>query len=157
VALWFVGQRLWRTEEEEVLSTLRRVHRAFRLPKVDVSVAFVLDAEMQMLNKRHRSKNKTTDVLSFASDDGDAFPGAENVLGDLVISVDTARRQARAQGHSSATEAAVLYAHGMLHLWGLDHERGAAEAEFQLACELTVLAAAGVSPLAALSVRGLAR
>jgi probable rRNA maturation factor len=68
------------------------------------------------LNRRYRDKNVPTDVLSFPADE----PGQ---LGDIVIALDVARRQARAAGHSLATEFRVLALHGLLHLLGYDHER----------------------------------
>lgn len=83
-----------------------------------VSVLLTNDAAIRRLNKTFRGKNKATDVLS--------FPAAEQsrgeVAGDLAISVDTSRRQAREHGHPLATEIKILMLHGLLHLAGYDHE-----------------------------------
>ncbi|HUP61952.1 MAG TPA: rRNA maturation RNase YbeY [Thermoanaerobaculia bacterium] len=80
----------------------------------EVSVAFVVDREMAALNRKFRAKNKTTDVLTFRGDD--------KFLGDIVISIDQARRQAADEKHSTATEVRYLILHGILHALGYDHE-----------------------------------
>ena len=82
---------------------------------------------MRDLNRRHRGRDRTTDVLAFAQREGIARP-PDGLLGDVVISVDTARRQAAERGASPAHEAERLLVHGLLHLLGYDHERSAAEA-----------------------------
>jgi probable rRNA maturation factor len=88
------------------------------------------DTEVQALNRDYRGKDKPTDVLSFPlfeTDDDDpiVFPGEENqlALGDLVISIDTAARQAIELGHTLEREIAFLTIHGVLHLLGYDHAR----------------------------------
>ena len=85
-----------------------------------VTVAVVPDARIRQLNRRYRHTNKATDVLSFPADE----PGQ---LGDVVIALGVARRQAAAARHSLATELRVLTLHGLLHLLGYDHERDAGE------------------------------
>jgi probable rRNA maturation factor len=94
----------------------------------DVAVALVSDARIRDLNRRFRRKPTATDVLSFP----DSAPGEPRLapsaghdaprLGDLVISVDTARRQARAGGHPYTVELKILALHGLLHLLGYDHD-----------------------------------
>lgn len=76
------------------------------------------DRALRELNRRYRSKDKTTDVLSFP---GEATPEG-NHLGDVVISVATARRQAKEAGHPPARELRILALHGVLHCLGHDHE-----------------------------------
>jgi len=94
----------------------------------DVSIALVDDTAMQQLNKRFRRKNKTTDVLTFPADDSYADPRAKGrPLGDIVISVDQARRQAANEKHALATEVRYLIVHGILHALGYDHETDAGE------------------------------
>jgi probable rRNA maturation factor len=83
----------------------------------EVSVLLTTDDGIRGLNRRFRKKNKATDVLSFPVDDS-SFGSA----GDLAISVETAARQAREQGHKLSVELRVLMLHGLLHLAGLDHE-----------------------------------
>lgn len=80
------------------------------------------DAALHRLNRRFRGKNKPTDVLSFPANPLQIAKPAERVAGDVAISVETARRQSAACGHSLATEIKVLILHGLLHLAGYDHE-----------------------------------
>jgi probable rRNA maturation factor len=93
----------------------------------ELSLRFTDDTEIQTLNDQYRQKNQPTDVLAFAALEAD-IPQIEEMrsllplyLGDIVISVDTAKRQAQQQGHSLPTELAWLAAHGLLHLLGWDH------------------------------------
>lgn len=89
----------------------------------EVSIAFVDDDAMTELNKKFRRKSKTTDVLTFPADDSYNEPSAKGrPLGDIVISVDQARRQAADEKHSLATEVRYLVVHGLLHALGYDHE-----------------------------------
>lgn len=89
----------------------------------DVSIRLVRDAEMIRLNFAYRGKKKTTDVLTFEADDSYADPGASGrPLGDIVISVDQAKRQSAEQRHSLATELRYLILHGIIHAYGFDHE-----------------------------------
>jgi probable rRNA maturation factor len=81
-----------------------------------VTVALVQDARVRALNRRYRKKNTSTDVLSFPADE----PGT---LGDVIIAVGVARRQAATARHPLGTELRVLALHGLLHLLGYDHER----------------------------------
>src|SRR5256885_8044797 len=89
---------------------------AGRWVREDVSIALVSDRESRSLNRRWRGKDRPTDVLSFPLDE----PGA---LGDVVISIDTARRQAREGGWPLSAGLRRLLAHGILHRRGYDNER----------------------------------
>lgn len=84
------------------------------------TVAFVSDRKMSELNRMFRGKNTTTDVLSFPNEP-DEFEEAEN-LGDIVISLEQAARQAEENNLSLDTEIKQLILHGILHLSGYDHE-----------------------------------
>jgi probable rRNA maturation factor len=81
-----------------------------------MTVALVPDRRVRELNRRYRRKDRPTDVLSFPA-------GEPGQLGDVVISLGVARRQADAAGHALDTELRVLALHGLLHLLGYDHER----------------------------------
>lgn len=107
--------------------TARRLLRGLRLDGAELSVLLVSDAEMRALNRRYRDADRATDVLAFAQREGPGGAPA-GVLGDVVISVDTARRQAATYGASVGQEGDRLLVHGLLHLLGYDHERSAAEA-----------------------------
>lgn len=92
-----------------------------------VTVAFVSDRAMRELNRMWRHKRGTTDVLSFPAGQ-DEFEGAEGrTLGDVVISVEQAARQAEEHGLEFEEEVAQLILHGLLHLCGYDHERDKGE------------------------------
>jgi probable rRNA maturation factor len=96
---------------------LSAAQEAVRL-KGQVTVLLTTDAAIRRLNRQFRGKNKATDVLSFPAEG----VGAEEIAGDLAISVTTALGQAAEQGHSLSTEIKVLILHGLLHLAGYDHE-----------------------------------
>ena len=104
----------------------RRLLRALGLERAELSVLLVSDREMRRLNHRWRGRDRPTDVLSFAQGEGAAPP--DGLLGDVVISVDTARCQAAERGETLGREGERLLIHGLLHLLGYDHERSAAEA-----------------------------
>ena len=93
-------------------------------PKAELSLELIGDRRMRRLNRTYRGQDRTTDVLAFPLPAG---PGPR-ILGDVVISVPAAARQANARGHALARELTVLLIHGVLHLLGYDHERGDREA-----------------------------
>ena len=86
-----------------------------------LTLAFVSDRKMRELNNQFRGKNSTTDVLSFPFE-ADEFETDENTLGDIVISVEQAARQASENNLDFETEIKQLILHGILHLCGYDHE-----------------------------------
>jgi probable rRNA maturation factor len=86
--------------------------------KGQVTVLLTTDAAIRGMNRKFRNMNKATDVLSFPAEG----VGARGTAGDLAISVTTALRQAREQGHPLWMEIKVLILHGLLHLAGYDHE-----------------------------------
>jgi probable rRNA maturation factor len=102
----------------------RRLLTGLELGDAELSVLLVSDAEMQRLNRDWRGKDRPTDVLAFAQGEGGGAAPA-GLLGDVVISVDTARRQARSGRRPLGREAERLIVHGLLHLLGYDHERSA--------------------------------
>jgi probable rRNA maturation factor len=110
-----VSQRHLRRAVEETL-----ISEGIRPRAVEVSIALIDDATMQELNTRYRNKHTPTDVLSFTQTEEMHLPGAPKLLGDIVISVDTAMRQAKTGNRSLDAEAAQLVIHGVLHLLGYD-------------------------------------
>ena len=103
---------------DELVAELAPGHSSF-------AVRFVGDRAMRALNRDFRGKDATTDVLSFP---GGPTPDG-NHLGDVVISVPQAERQAAEAGHSTARELRTLLLHGVLHCLGHDHERDGGEME----------------------------
>jgi probable rRNA maturation factor len=87
----------------------------------ELSVSLVRDGEIRELNRRYRCKDQPTDVLAFALREGE-FGAVGGALGDVVISLDTARRQALEYRGTLIDEVDRLLVHGILHLAGYDHE-----------------------------------
>lgn len=123
---------------------VRRVERAARAllgaigrPQATLSLTFVGDRAMRRLNREHRGRDRTTDVLSFPAYPPFAVPRRtragepELLLGDVVVSLDTARRQAAGYGASLEAEVERLLIHGLLHLLGHDHEEAAERARMR--------------------------
>lgn len=97
--------------------------------RAELSVLLTDDARIRELNREHRGKDEATDVLSFPQvEDEFLLSGAPRILGDVVISMETAARQAESIGHSLAAEVRRLLIHGVLHLLGHDHVHGGHQA-----------------------------
>lgn len=108
-------------------SAARKLLREVDEPESALSITLVDDAQIQTLNREHRGKDKPTDVLSFPMyEAGEPSPEEpERLLGDVVISVDTARRQAADYDAPLQNELYRLLIHGILHVMGHDHEEPA--------------------------------
>ncbi len=107
-------------ERWQVFAT--QASRALAVAADGVTVAFVSDRAMCELNRMWRGKRATTDVLSFPAAQAE-FEKAEGLnLGDVVVSIQQAERQAKEHGLSFENEIAQLILHGLLHLSGYDHE-----------------------------------
>jgi len=105
----------------------RKALTALGLADAELSILLVNDNLMQEMNRLYRNKDKTTDALAFSMRDGQYPDINPAILGDIVISLPTAGRQAKEKGHGIYDEIAVLLIHGMLHLAGYDHEKGKKE------------------------------
>ncbi len=106
----------------EILRRIRAMTHLLQLQKVEVSFVLTDDITVHQLNRMYRKKDAPTDVLAFAMREGEDGHLAGNVLGDVIVSVPTARRQAEARGVRVADEVTMLLAHGLLHLLGWDHD-----------------------------------
>jgi len=98
------------------------------MPEAELSVLLVNDKQIAELNKTWRRKSGPTNVLAFSLTEGDDSAMALNLLGDIVISVETAAREAEREGLSLHSRLRVLLVHGFLHLTGHDHEKSDSEA-----------------------------
>jgi probable rRNA maturation factor len=107
--------------------SLRKLLSLAGLRTAEVSVLVVGDRAMRTLNRRYRGKDRTTDVLSFPMRSGGNARLQAHLLGDIVISLPVAARQARADGEPLSTAIDRLLVHGFLHLLGYDHEQGPEE------------------------------
>ena len=147
-AIEVTGAAVPRFSRREMAEFTRRVLLALekmdRLPEeiTEVSIAIIDDDTMTGLNRKFRRKNRTTDVLTFPADDSYNEPSAKGrPLGDIVISLDQARRQAAEEKHSLAVELRYLILHGLLHALGYDHETDKGEMN---ALEVQVRGAVGL-------------
>jgi probable rRNA maturation factor len=109
--------RAARPRRRELARFLRRAIAAVGLDG-ELSVLLTDDEAIRTLNRKYRRQDKATDVLSFP-----AVDTADALAGDLVVSLETALRQAQERGHTLEMEIQVLLLHGLLHLAGYDHER----------------------------------
>jgi rRNA maturation RNase YbeY len=95
---------------------------AVQMPDAELSILLTGDDQIQNLNHIYRKKNRPTDVLAFAQREGVHGDQDGLLLGDVVVSVPTTRRQAAAAGRPVGAELTMLLAHGLLHLLGWDHQ-----------------------------------
>ena len=123
-------------DESEAGELARRLLAAEGIDEAELGLAFVGSDEMRTLKRDHLGLDETTDVLSFPLEE----PG---ILGDVVVSIDTARRQAKEGGWPLAAELRRLLAHGILHCRGYDHE-SAADARRMAAAERKLLGRTGM-------------
>ncbi len=119
-----VDRRLLRSRAVRVLRSLSR-------SRSELSIALVGDHEMQKLNVAWRGRERPTDVLSFSMLEGEGAEHRGSLLGDVVIDIETAARQARQRRRGLDEELARLLIHGTLHLLGHDHEADAEARKMQ--------------------------
>ncbi|MDR1920425.1 MAG: rRNA maturation RNase YbeY, partial [Candidatus Adiutrix sp.] len=110
---------------------LTKLLKELKLDEADLSVLITGDEEMRRLNGEYRGLNRTTNVLAFAMEEGQALPGAPRVLGDIVISAEAVQREAGPLGYTDGGMFYFYLIHGLLHLTGYDHEAGPEEAALQ--------------------------
>ena len=123
-------QRRIRVDKRRVARVASETLAALDRRDEPVTVAFVRDGAIRSLNHKFREHDRATDVLSFpafADRAHDSRVENDESLGDVVISTDTALRQAREAGHSFEREVSELLIHGVLHLCGYDHESDSGE------------------------------
>lgn len=106
---------------------------------VELSILFMNDEGMRELNRGYRKMDKPTDVLSFPMREGEFSGLNPGLLGDVAISLDTAKKQAKENGKTLEEEVTFLLIHGILHLLGFDHEASPAEARLMRAKEKEIL------------------
>jgi len=137
----------------------RRLLREYRLRAAELSLVLTGDLAIRALNQRFRQHDRATDVLSFPQFDdpltiGRAKQGSTPLpLGDIVISLETAARQARRMDLPLAERLRMLLVHGFLHLLGFDHERSRREARLMFGRERELLALLAATPLARVGAR----
>jgi probable rRNA maturation factor len=117
--------------------------RALDLSKAELSVMLCDDSTIQELNRRYRQEDHPTDVLAFSMADGEQIAGSSLLLGDVVISLSTAGRQATANKQELLVEVTLLLAHGLLHLLGFDHRTRVQQRRMNARVDMLLAAAIG--------------
>lgn len=92
-------------------------------PDSEISIMLVNDVKIRQLNKKYRNRDQATDVLAFPQDKDAKNDSGGPLLGDVAVSIETSRRQAKEHLLSDGEELVLLIIHGTLHLLGFDHER----------------------------------
>jgi len=119
-------QKIIKLNQRKIKEIIRKILQYLKVDKeIEISVLFTDDIFIRSLNNKYRGIDKPTDVLSFSLQEGAVkSPEVESdkLLGDIIISVETAQRQADNLNHSMEKELAVLLIHGLLHLSGYEHE-----------------------------------
>ncbi len=110
---------------ERLRRSVRRVLRRLDVHDVEIHVLITGDDRVRELNRSYRQVDAPTDVLSFPG--GEDLPTGGRWLGEIIVSLDTARRQAAELGHGEVEELEELMLHGVLHLLGYDHEQDGGE------------------------------
>lgn len=100
----------------------QRILTELGLPEAELSLLFVDDIQIQSLNRKYLHRDKPTNVLAFSMRQGEFSNLHPHLLGDLVISVETAQRQSSRFGLNTMEMVVLLVVHGILHLIGYDHE-----------------------------------
>lgn len=139
----------WAPFAEHAASVLAQVAPELANPRLSASLLFTSDAEVHVLNREWRGKDKPTNVLSFPMLERDdlvalAPEGPPELLGDIALAYETCAREAAEKGIPLEHHAAHLIVHGLLHLAGHDHETSPEDAAAMEALEIKALALMGI-------------
>jgi probable rRNA maturation factor len=121
-------QKQQKLDLRRLRARIERILAELACSQADVSVIFVSDAEIRDFNRKYLGRDSATNVISFSMREGEFSDVNPSLLGDIVISLDTALRDAEREGLSLEDELDYLLIHGVLHLLGYDHERSGKEA-----------------------------
>jgi probable rRNA maturation factor len=133
-------------ERAEIKRRIFAMIKLLQLEKLEVSFLLTDDERIHQLNKVYRHKDRPTDVLAFAMREGAHGELAGDVLGDVIVSIPTARRQASERGAALVDEVTMLLAHGLLHLLGWDHDTAAKDRRMRAETDRLCAAAAPAKP-----------
>jgi len=122
-----IQQRRHKINIQRFRKLLRDLIKHYKLDSPEITLAFVNNKAIQELNLRFLKRNTPTDVLSFPL--GEKGPDGKYYLGDIIISVPEAHKQATEKNHSLTRELEILTVHGFLHLLGYEHLEGMEEEE----------------------------
>ena len=140
----------WEALADEALAALLKVAPELANPRLCASLVFADDAQVHELNREWREKDKATNVLSFPMLSREALlalspAGPPELLGDVILSLETCAQEAAEKGLTLQAHATHLIVHGMLHLAGHDHELSPADARAMEALEIKTLALIGIA------------
>lgn len=123
-------EKLTKTAERELKEIIKKKVNA---REIEVNLTFCSDDEIREINREYREKDKPTDVISFDfhGDKKSETMLPRDILGDIIISVDTTKKQAKEKKHSFLDELKILYVHGLLHTLGFDHQNDEQEEEME--------------------------
>jgi probable rRNA maturation factor len=128
--LWIANrQKRQKIELRMVRKIARETLNALGSPDAELSLSFVDDKEITQLNQQYLLRDRPTDVLAFPMREGSFSEINPHLLGDVVISLETAHRQAADKKHTLAEEVCLLLIHGILHLLGYNHETPGCDAK----------------------------
>jgi len=115
-------QKRIRISQKRIREVVREILRDLGYQKWETSILLVDDQQIREINKKYLNRNRPTDVISFSQVEGEGTPENTHLLGDVVVSLETAKRQAKESHTSLQDEVTFLLIHGILHLLGYDHE-----------------------------------
>jgi probable rRNA maturation factor len=116
------SQNKIKIDKRKIRSTVLKVLKILDSPDKEISISFVDDKNIKQLNKQYLGKDKSTNVLSFSLQEGEQGYINPQILGDIIVSVETAKRDALYGKLTIAQEIDFLIIHGILHLLGYNHE-----------------------------------
>ena len=116
------SQNKIKIDKRKIRSTVLKVLKILDSPDKEISISFVDDKNIKQLNKQYLGKDKSTNVLSFSLQEGEQGDINPQILGDIIVSVETAKRDALYGKLTIAQEIDFLIIHGILHLLGYNHE-----------------------------------
>jgi probable rRNA maturation factor len=121
------AQRKYKVDSRKIKRYIGKVQESLGGQETELSILFVNDDRIRKLNSQYRNIDKPTDVLSFPQDDDPSDETGVHLLGDVVVSMETAKRQAKQHHLTFEEEVVLLILHGTLHLLGYDHEKSPRE------------------------------
>jgi len=128
--VWVLNrQRKFPLDRDRMARVAGFVLEALGQTGTELSIVFVSDRKITQLNRMYLSRNHPTDVMAFSQREGEGGTMHPHVLGDVIISTETAAAQARERGTSLEEELDLLLVHGILHLLGYEHTLGKNEAQ----------------------------
>ena len=113
---------------EKMEQAVRVILGALNCPDGEISILIVDDPQIKKLNRKYLNRNSPTNVIAFPMREGEFTHLSPQLLGDVVISIDTAAKEAQNSGMSMEQRFTELLLHGILHLFGYDHETSAQDA-----------------------------